>query len=619
MEKIDSHPGTVKDVLGTKYEIDVFQREYVWQTKHIEQLITDLTLKFLSNYKPDHPRKQVGEYSRYFLGPIILSRKGGINLIIDGQQRLTSVTLLLIYLNNLQKETPGGSKPPIDGLIYSVKYGLQSYNLQVEERQECMRALYNDKLEEFRNSNSDESVTNIIARYNDIMEEFPEDLKGEALPYFIDWLTDNVIFVVIETPTDEDAYTIFETMNDRGLNLTPTDMLKGYLLSHVVSPEEKNNLNKIWKERVYSLKKIYDNEDLEFFKAWLRGKYAGTIRQSTGGAENEDFEKIATRFQAWVKDNSGDIGLKGSEDFVNFIKKDFSFFSKIYEQIDSKMRNFDQNYEYLYYLYLRGFPRSLMFPLLMAPIEVHDDEGTRRKKISLVSRFLETFLVFRAVNSRTVAQSYIKNGMYSLVKTIRGKTVDELASIFKQEESKFEDNLSGVKDLTLRVQYVPSVRFIHYILARITRHIEKQAGIASGFVNYIYAAKGEKPFQIEHVWADIYDRHRGEFSQEKEFEQARNKIGDLLLIPEGPNQSWGSMKYEEKLPQYFGQNLLAKSLHPDCYKNNPSFDGYIAKSGLPFKPLEHFTYADIKERQYLYQKICEEIWNIDGYDKIAKE
>ena len=297
MKKIDSHSGTVKDVLGTKYEIDVFQREYVWQTIHIEQLITDLTLKFLSNYKSGRPRKEVGEYSRYFLGPIILSGKGEIHRIIDGQQRLTSITLLLVYLNNLQRGTPEDNKPNISDLICSVKYGQRSYNLQIKERQECMQALYNDRLEEFHDSNSDESVSNIIARYNDIIEKFPEELKGEALPYFIDWLTDNVIFVVIETPTDEDAYTIFETMNDRGLSLTPTEMLKGYLLSHVVLLEERDGLNKLWKERVYSLKKIYDNEDLEFFKAWLRGKYAGTIRQSTGGAENEDFEKIATRFR----------------------------------------------------------------------------------------------------------------------------------------------------------------------------------------------------------------------------------------------------------------------------------------------------------------------------------
>ena len=53
---------------------------------------------------------------------------------------------------------------------------------------------------------------------------------GEALPYFVDWLIENVHLVEITAYSDDDAYTIFETMNDRGLSLSPTDMLKGTCL-----------------------------------------------------------------------------------------------------------------------------------------------------------------------------------------------------------------------------------------------------------------------------------------------------------------------------------------------------------------------------------------------------
>ena len=77
-----------------------------------------------------------------------------------------------------------------------------------------MDALYNNK--EFNSSNENESVMNIIQRYDDIKEFFPKDLKGKALPYFIDWMIEKVMLVTIKTHSDEDAYTIFETMNDRG-------------------------------------------------------------------------------------------------------------------------------------------------------------------------------------------------------------------------------------------------------------------------------------------------------------------------------------------------------------------------------------------------------------------
>lgn len=68
---------------------------------------------------------------------------------------------------------------------------------------------------------------NLVQRYHDLEVYFPEELRDAALPYFIDWLLENVHLVEITAYSDDDAYTIFETMNDRGLSLSPTDMLKG--------------------------------------------------------------------------------------------------------------------------------------------------------------------------------------------------------------------------------------------------------------------------------------------------------------------------------------------------------------------------------------------------------
>ena len=102
LNKIEAQNKTVRQVLDkTKYTIDVFQREYKWERRHIEQLMSDLTTRFSTNYKESHERKDVQNYSHYFLGSIILSSKGPVRFIVDGQQRLTSLTLLLIYLNNL--------------------------------------------------------------------------------------------------------------------------------------------------------------------------------------------------------------------------------------------------------------------------------------------------------------------------------------------------------------------------------------------------------------------------------------------------------------------------------------------------------------------------------------
>lgn len=104
MRKILGAAKTVRELLkGVKYSIDYYQREYKWHDKQIIELVDDLSDKFLEEYQPGHPRSKVAEYPYYFLGSIIISKKDTVSYIVDGQQRLTSLTLILIFLRNLQK------------------------------------------------------------------------------------------------------------------------------------------------------------------------------------------------------------------------------------------------------------------------------------------------------------------------------------------------------------------------------------------------------------------------------------------------------------------------------------------------------------------------------------
>ncbi len=104
MREILGKAKTVRELLkGVKYSIDYYQREYKWHDKQIRELVDDLTGKFLEEYEPGHARKKVVDYPHYFLGSIIISKKESTSYIVDGQQRLTSLTLLLILLRTLQR------------------------------------------------------------------------------------------------------------------------------------------------------------------------------------------------------------------------------------------------------------------------------------------------------------------------------------------------------------------------------------------------------------------------------------------------------------------------------------------------------------------------------------
>lgn len=608
MNKVDAYPKTVRGLLeNAKYKIDYYQREYKWKKENISSLLEDLEDKFLQSYEEGHARAKVQGYPHYFLGSIVISRKSNQNFIIDGQQRLTSLTLLLIYLNHLQMGDSDSDRVDINNFVYSEKYGQKSFNIDVPERSDCIRALFSG--EDFPMDAQPESIRNIVARYRDIEQLFPDTLKDGTLPYFIDWLIDNVDLVEITAYSDDDAYAIFETMNDRGLSLSPTEMLKGYLLSRIDEPEPKQKANDLWKARLFQFLEREETE-ADFFKAWLRSQYADTIREGKKGAVNKDFERLGTSYHKWVRDARQRVGLKTSSDFYDFVHRLFDHYSAHYLRLRLAAKELRPGLEYVYYNTYNNF--TLQDPLILAAVRPEDDMATVDKKMRLVAGYIDIFIARRIVNFRTLGYSSILYTMFNLMKEIRGLDVPGLVQFLKSKVHEMEESFDGVEHLYMHQQN----RYrIHFLLARLTHHIEKECGMESSFLTYV-SRDIKKPFEIEHIWADKYERHTDAFNHPYEFDQYRNRVGGLLLLPRGFNQSFSADTYEEKLDAYFGQNMLAKTLHPNCYKNNPSFLNYKDRAGLPFKPYPtEFAKMSLDERQRLYHRLCEEIWSSERFDR----
>jgi hypothetical protein len=152
-------------------------------------------------------------------------------------------------------------------------------------------------------------------------------------------------------------------------------------------------------------------------------------------------------------------------------------------------------------------------------------------------------------------------------------------------------------------------RQIHRVLARMIDYIETRSGLESRYDEY--AQRGRKGYEIEHIWANHPEWHGNEFSHPADFQEYRNRIGGLLLLPKSFNASFGDLPYAEKREHYLGQggNLLARSLHDTTYDHNPGFKRFIQESGLPFRPYAEFKKADLDDRQRLYQKLADQIWS----------
>ena len=595
MREIKSQTKTVRELFAnTKYNLDYYQREYVWQSEHVKELISDLTDAFSSNYNSKQTRPEVSNYTHYFLGSIVICEKNDKRFIIDGQQRLTTLTLLLIYLDRWLEEEH--EKSPLPPLIFSESYGEESYNLDIPERTFVMDSLRSDE-KFFSIKEQPESIRNIKLRYEDIKECFklPED---HALLHFVDWLLEKVYLVEITAYDDLNAYTIFETMNDRGLSLTPTAMLRGYLLSNIDDTECRNHAIEVWRKQVALLQSVGNGEDSDAIKAWLRSQYLEI---------NIDFERIGSEFHRWVRNRSSKLGLTSSTAFSNFIEDNFKFYSDWYYQLRKASKELTPGLESIYYNAQNNF--TLQYPVLLSPLCIDDTEEDILNKIRIGATYLDILIHRRIWNLEDISQRAMVDPMCSVIPKIRGKSCSELKNILyaslQAETKPFINNsvfgLSGANK-----------RKIHLILARMSHYVETQSGNFSDYTEYMKT--GKNSYEVQHIWANHPERHIEEFPHGFEFEAYRNRIGGLLLLPQRTSATYNDLPYIDKLSYYASQSLLVASLHETTYEDNPGFQRFFKDTDLPFRPYTEFKKVNLDDRQQLHLKLAEQVWHPDRLD-----
>ena len=609
MKKITGTEKSLKELLqNTKYSIHYYQREYAWQYKQVQELIDDLTDEFLNFYDPEHERIEVLNYGVYFMGSVVLA--GRENAIIDGQQRLSSLSLLLIYIRRRLLDQ-GVTIAAIDQMVYSESFGTASFNISVDDREPCLKAL-NDG-EDFDPSGYGESVINLYNRYQDICDLFPEEIDDKAIPFFADWLAAKVYFIEIVTETEQDAHKVFVSMNDRGLSLTSAEMLKGYLLSAVADDKLREKLNDVWKAKMLLLKELGKGEEEDCIKAWLRAKYAQSIRENKKNAAPEDFDLIGGSFHKWVRDEHGRLGLNTSADFEHFVRE-FCKFADLYVKIKGYERTFDAKQPYAYYNAALKF--TLQTQLAFAPIKYEDVGETIERKILLVFRFIDIYIYTRVINYRSLDYSTIKYAMFQLTKRLRGLGVEDLSIQLDKELAELDISIDGGWD-AFRLNFYTK-KYIRHMLARITDYVERGCDNPGHYLEYI-AQKTKRPFEVEHIITDHFEWYQDEYGSKEEFEGIRNKPGNLLLLDKSTNASINDSPYADKLPVYGSEkgNVLSAALVASSYNNNPRFKRFISEAGYGFKSYDAFGKEQISERTELIGSLVKDLWFPD-FDAISK-
>jgi hypothetical protein len=420
-----------------------------------------------------------------------------------------------------------------------------------------------------------------------------------------------VYLVEIKTPSDDDGYAIFETMNDRGLPLSPTEMLKSHLLSNAGTDEAKIRLNALWKQRIDDLLELDKEEDADAIKSWLRARHAEKIRERQAGAQPEDFDRIGTEFHRWVRDNGKRLGLISPTNFVRYVERDFEFYTAWYLRLREASDTLTAGREAIYCNALANF--TLQYPLMLSPLDPTDPEAIGWQKANTVATFVDVLIARRLWNGRSIDYNTMQYAMFLALKEIRGRSAGEIASLLKM---RLEADAPPFADNPRFGLWQSNKKTMRRFLARMTNWLETQIGIASSLSGYLISS-GSQGYDVEHVIADQHARYADEFPAEQDFEEYRNRIGGLLLLPRSFNRSYGALPYEDKRPHYLQQNILAQTFHENAYERNPGLQRIINERDIPFEPHSSFRKADLDKRQQVMIRLAEEVWNVARLDEAA--
>jgi hypothetical protein len=331
-------------ITARHFAVPQYQRSYSWNEQNLEDFWFDM-------------QRSITEGGEYFLGSFVLSREDSADYhsIIDGQQRIATTTILLACMRDAYKSNDRADLAKSFDLQF-----LQQHDVVNDEYRRRLRLnaiddpFYSQRIlagEDVQPSAaSHEKLLSAKAYFENKLSELifnnPNNW-AEKLKSITKYLQTQARVVVVETASDADAYTIFETLNDRGADLTIADLLKNYLLSRAKAEIEA--VSKLWFDAIAILDDVQSEKDFVHFLRQLWSSFYGVTR------ERDLYRSIKQKIQS-------------PKDTLNFAKK-LKEGAIHYRAILSPESDYWSGYEQVtrdHMAVLGGFNLQQVRPLLLA-------------------------------------------------------------------------------------------------------------------------------------------------------------------------------------------------------------------------------------------------------------
>lgn len=596
---------------NTTFYIDFYQRQYKWNDEPVKRLLDDVFYKFNEEYKKykelSLPLDQtISKYGWYYLNTYVTNSVDGKLYVVDGQQRLTTLTLILIKLRHLAKSL--NSK--LEGWISSKIVGLSGYKtdfwMNHEAHKVSMQALYDGANTEDIDVSTGLTAQNMVTNYGFISSrleyELPDLLRLES---FVFYFMHRLVLINLNVE-QTDVPMVFEVINDRGVKLKPYEILKGKLLGQITKEElDGLQLNELWEKQVGSINSFREDEIDQFFTYYLKAKLADTIGE--GRKYDRDYHRaIFSENKLKLDHNPAQV--------KQFLLNDFKYYTNLYAKIYTHYRNPGSNsgFESVYYNSLTEMDNQFLLILSACSI----DDPQEDDKIKAVAYELDRLFCLLQIQ-RSYGSNALAVAVYKISTEIRNKDVSQIRAAFDKTLLELLTEARGVEaNSPLSYGFFKETgieldkRFKRYFFARIEKFIadNTRMNVKHSLYDLVQNTGSVNGFHIEHILADN-DENLALFSgDEEKFKSERNRLGGLLLLKGKDNISSNNEPYKKKLKTYANTLYWNETLRDDTYTKKLDFANMMTAYNLKFRPMSEFGQVELEERHKLLFDMASFIW-----------
>lgn len=542
-DAFNSSPATIGNLLSTqslsreRIVIPTFQRGYMWKKKHVEAFWTDVE-------KQREASKVMGADAHFF-GPIVtqIEAQKGIVWLLDGQQRLATTTILFSVIRDTAREI--GSKTGTQaGGDFAANLQLQfirseegEYSLEMGETdlsyfrdtiQQDPPAKTKPKHLTHRNIRTAQDVLRqkvTAAIGGEITTQMDSIAAMKVLKEIKQTLISDLIMARIPVNSRESAFKIFATLNDRGLRLSPPDLLLSYLMETAPDTDRKE-IRSIWTQMI---QKMGTHDIHDFLRAMWVSKYGDLKQDDLFTALKKHIEKQQLSSLDFVKLCGGEC-----DDYMALVAADEKELSP-----DALP-------------YIRALTRELGFrpaiPLLLSAYSV-----LQPGDFVNIAKYLLVFITRYSILANKDSAG-LEDLLFDLARTVRTDVKDENDKIGSKQaadgvKATLKHNApddSAVKDAIAKDTTVLEPSEAKYVLKRLANYMqdpEKQVMVADTNIEHIYP---QNP--AENEWG-------GKTNQEK-LEPLTWHIGNLTVFGRRANKKVENFEYPIKKPKYAASQVV---------------------------------------------------------------